>query len=123
MWVSRGRIGGGTDAGGRPVSDAGLAMADTSRARSYGGLRGLIAGGGVAGVEALLALRALAGDLVDLELLAPEPELWYRPLAVAEVFDAARADHFGLAAIAGNAAATFTLGELASVDPAAHVAR
>jgi len=55
-------------------------MAKTERPKSYGGLRVLIAGGGVAGLETLLALRALAGDLVDLELLAPEPALWYRPL-------------------------------------------
>jgi sulfide:quinone oxidoreductase len=98
-------------------------MANTSRSRSYGGLRVLIAGGGVAGLETLLALRALAGDRVDLELLAPEPELWYRPLAVAEAFHAGRARHFELAGIAENAAACFTLGQLASVDPAVHVAR
>jgi hypothetical protein len=46
-------------------------MAETERPKSYGGLRVPIAGGGVAGVEALLALRALAGDMDDLELLAP----------------------------------------------------
>jgi sulfide:quinone oxidoreductase len=34
--------------------------------------RVLIAGGGVAAIEALLALRDLAGDHVDIELLAPE---------------------------------------------------
>ena len=32
----------------------------------------LIAGGGVAGLEALLALRALAADRVDVGILAPE---------------------------------------------------
>jgi len=31
----------------------------------------LIAGGGVAGLETLLALRALAGDRVDITILAP----------------------------------------------------
>lgn len=34
--------------------------------------RVLIAGGGVAGMEALFALKALAGDRVDLTILAPE---------------------------------------------------
>lgn len=34
--------------------------------------RVLIAGGGVAGLEAMLALRALAGDRVDVTILAPE---------------------------------------------------
>jgi NADPH-dependent 2,4-dienoyl-CoA reductase/sulfur reductase-like enzyme len=33
--------------------------------------RVLIAGGGVAGLETLLALRALAGDRVDITILAP----------------------------------------------------
>src|SRR6266516_3250606 len=88
-------------------------MAKTERPKSYGGLRVLIAGGGVAGLETLLALRALAGDLLDLELLAPEPEFWYRPLAVAEPFDVGRAHHFELAGIAETAAAGFTLGQLA----------
>src|SRR4029077_455684 len=65
----------------------------------------------------------LAGDLVDLELLAPEPDFWYRPLAVAEPFDAARAHRFELAGIAETAAAGFTLGQLASVDADAKLAR
>ena len=98
-------------------------MTKTEHAKSYGGLRVLIAGGGVAGLEALLALRALAGDLVDLELVAPEPAFWYRPLAVAEPFDAGRAHHFELAAIAEYASASFTLGQLASVDADARTAR
>ena len=38
-------------------------------------LRVLIAGGGVAAAEAVLALRALAGDRVSVELLAPGDEL------------------------------------------------
>ena len=98
-------------------------MADTQQPKTYGGLRILIAGGGVAGLEALLALRALAGDLVDLELLAPEPAFWYRPLAVAEPFDAGFTHHFELASVAETVSARFTLGELASVDSATHVAR
>ena len=98
-------------------------MTRTSPAKTWGGLRVVIAGGGVAGLEALLALRALAGDLVDLELLAPEPKFWYRPLSVAEPFGAGRAVHFELATIADSVAAAFTLGQLASVDPALHLAR
>ncbi len=98
-------------------------MASTRYPKSYGGLRTLIAGGGVAGLEALLALRAFAGDLVDLELLAPEPAFWYRALAVAEPFDAGSTHHFELGYIAESVSARFTLGGLASVDPIAHVAR
>ena len=46
----------------------------------------VVAGGGIAGVEALLALRELAGSRVTLELIAPEPDLLMRPLAVAAPF-------------------------------------
>jgi hypothetical protein len=95
----------------------------TEHPKSYGGLRVLVAGGGVAGLEALLALRALAGDLVDLELLAPEPAFWYRPLAVAEPFDVGRVHHFELAGIAESAAASFTLDRLATVDADARIVR
>ena len=46
----------------------------------------LIAGSGVAGLEAALALRALAGEVVSVELVAPESDFVYRPLAVTEPF-------------------------------------
>ena len=48
--------------------------------------RVVAAGAGVAGLELALALRALAEDLVSVELIAPEREFTYRPLAVAEPF-------------------------------------
>jgi sulfide:quinone oxidoreductase len=44
--------------------------------------RVLVAGGGVAGLEALHGLHALADDRVELTLIAPEDEFVYRPLAV-----------------------------------------
>jgi sulfide:quinone oxidoreductase len=46
----------------------------------------LIAGGGVAALEATLALRSLAEDRVEIELLAPDVDFVYRPMAVAEPF-------------------------------------
>jgi sulfide:quinone oxidoreductase len=82
----------------------------------------LIAGGGVAALEAALALRALAKDRVAVELLAPEPAFWYRPLAVAEPFGLAEVKHFGLPELAAAAGAVFTLGALASVDTGRRVA-
>jgi sulfide:quinone oxidoreductase len=91
-------------------------MGQASRSRSYGGLRVVIAGGGVAGLEAMLALRELAGDLVDVELLAPEYHFWYRPLSVAEPFGLAQAQHFELADLAAAAGAAFTPGGLVAVD-------
>src|SRR4051794_39042050 len=80
-------------------------------------LRVLVAGGGVAGLETMLALHALAGDRVDVELLAAEPHFWYRPLAVAEPFAAARVHRFELADLAEACRARFTLGRLDSVEP------
>jgi sulfide:quinone oxidoreductase len=83
----------------------------------------VIAGGGVAGVEALLALRALLGGTVEIELLAPEPEFTYRPIAVAEAFGFGEVRRVGLAEIAADQAAHLRLGNLAAVDAAARAAR
>ncbi len=78
--------------------------------------RVLIAGGGVAAIEAALALRACAEDRVSVELLAPEPLFWYRPLAVAEPFDLGEVRSFELSELAAAAGATFSAGALAAVD-------
>jgi sulfide:quinone oxidoreductase len=48
--------------------------------------RVLIVGGGVAALETVLALRASAGMRVEIELIAPDPELRYPPLDVVEPF-------------------------------------
>jgi sulfide:quinone oxidoreductase len=76
----------------------------------------LIAGGGVAALEAALALRALAEDRVSVELLAPEPQFWYRPLAVAEPFGLGEVRQFELPELAAAAGATFSPGALTGVD-------
>jgi hypothetical protein len=52
--------------------------------------RVLIAGGGVAGLETLLALRALAGDRVYITLLAPELKFVNRSMAVDQPFKVQR---------------------------------
>ena len=85
-------------------------------------LRVLIAGGGVAGLEALLALRDLAGDRVELTLLSPETDFVYRPMAVAEPFGRGRADRHPLADIAADVRAELIHGALAQVDAPNHVA-
>jgi sulfide:quinone oxidoreductase len=82
----------------------------------------LIAGGGVAALEAALALRRLAGDLVSVELFAPQPYFSYRPLAVAEPFALGQARRFDLAELAAAAGATFSPGELVSIDVARRLA-
>jgi len=40
--------------------------------------RVLVAGGGIAAVELVVALRKLAGERVEIEVLAPNDELVYR---------------------------------------------
>ena len=76
----------------------------------------LIAGGGVAALEAALALHALLDDRVEVELLAPEPRFWYRPLAVAEPFRLGEVQHFELEDLASAAGAQFSPGTLVGVD-------
>jgi sulfide:quinone oxidoreductase len=60
----------------------------------------VIVGGGVAGLETVMALRALAGDRVRIKLVTPEAEFVYRPLSVAEPFDLGSARHHPLEQIA-----------------------
>jgi sulfide:quinone oxidoreductase len=60
----------------------------------------VIAGGGVAGLEAGLALRELAGELVSTTLLARDPEFVYRPLRVREPFAGPSAQRYRLDEIA-----------------------
>jgi sulfide:quinone oxidoreductase len=47
----------------------------------------VVVGSGVAGLETVMALRALAGGRPNITLVTPESEFEYRPLAVGEPFD------------------------------------
>lgn len=86
-------------------------------------MRVLIAGGGVAAVEALLALRELAGHRVELTLLSPEREFLYRPVTVAEAFDRGEARAYSLAEIVGrDSGARLVWDSLQRVEPGEHVA-
>jgi sulfide:quinone oxidoreductase len=62
--------------------------------------RTVIAGGGVAALEAALALRELAGNRLTTTLLAPEPDFVYRPMRVREPFGRALARRYPLDEIA-----------------------
>jgi sulfide:quinone oxidoreductase len=66
----------------------------------------VVAGGGVAGLEALLALRDLAGDRVELTLVCPQPEFVYRPMAVGEPFGRGHAARHRLVDIARDLGVT-----------------
>jgi sulfide:quinone oxidoreductase len=80
-------------------------------------LRVLVAGGGVAALEAVLALRALAGHLTSTTVLAPEATLVYRPVTVAEAFDRGEARSYQIADILGEQDAVHVPDSLARVDP------
>jgi sulfide:quinone oxidoreductase len=82
--------------------------------------RVLIAGGGVAGLEAAVALHELAGDRVEVEIRDPRDEFVYRPFSVGAPFGAARISRYGLADLAARCGASFALGSIASVDAAEH---
>jgi sulfide:quinone oxidoreductase len=69
--------------------------------------RTLIAGGGVAALEAALALRDLAGDRVSITLLAPDPRFAYRPMRVREPFGYSVAKTYHVAEIARDIGADF----------------
>jgi sulfide:quinone oxidoreductase len=85
--------------------------------------RVVLAGGGVAGLEALLALHALAGDRVELTLVSPTPDFVYRPLAVAEPFALGSARRTPLADAARAAGATLVCASVTGVDVANRAVR
>ena len=77
--------------------------------------RVLIVGGGVASLEAALALRDLAGDRADVQIFAPRREFVYRPYAVGEPYGTARAAHYDLEDLAERCGAGFHLASVAEV--------
>ena len=88
----------------------------------HGKTKVLIAGGGVAALEAALALRELASDDVQVELLSPERYFSYRPLAVVLPFEHGETIRFELTELAGEIGASVTHGALTGVDTWRHVA-
>ena len=81
----------------------------------------VIAGAGVAGLEAALALRKLAEDRVSVELVSPDDDFVYRPLSVAAAFHSGEAHRWPLARLAEEAGADLTRAAVRSVDVARKV--
>jgi sulfide:quinone oxidoreductase len=75
-----------------------------------------IAGAGVAALEAALALQALSEGRVSVDLIAPEAEFTYRPLAVAEPFSVAEVKRFPLDRLVRAAGASLRAGSVVAVD-------
>src|SRR4051794_17328181 len=83
----------------------------------------LIAGGGVAAVETVIALRALAEPRPQITLLTPERQLVQRPAAVAAPFGFGPPPALPLEQVRRHARFELRTGSLAAVDARSHQAR
>src|SRR5271166_6377179 len=80
-------------------------------------LRVIIVGGGVAALEAALALRELAPEQTDVTVIAPNQEFVYRPMTVREPFAYGAAHRYPLQRVVGNAGAELLVDELEWIEP------
>lgn len=87
---------------------------DCSTERQTGRVRGssspfhvVVAGGGFAAAELLLALRALAEERVTLEMVTPSPALVFKPAATGDPFGGSRVQEYDLRQLADDVGATF----------------
>jgi sulfide:quinone oxidoreductase len=92
-----------------------------STADSAQKFRVVIVGGGVAAVEAVLALHELAGDHVATTVLAPNEEFVYRPMTVREPLAYSPAARYPLAAILADAHAELIAGSIGWIEPEKHL--
>lgn len=76
----------------------------------------VIAGAGVAGLEAALALREFLGPEASVTLVGSTDTFHYRPLAVGEPFGLGTPHHHPIAPIAADLGMTFVHDGLATVD-------
>ena len=85
--------------------------------------RVLIVGGGVAALEAVIALQDMAGDRVDVAMYSPREDFIYRPFAVTEPYGVSHAMRYDLRQLAERCGAGFHLASIGSVDGEARRAR
>ncbi len=78
--------------------------------------RVLVAGGGVAALEAVLTLEEKAAGQLDVRLLASSPHFEYRPLSVTEPFKLGRAHRFELSELLGTEGAERIVDTLEAID-------
>src|SRR5215218_1843939 len=103
--------------GGEGGSTADTAVPMTASAQNRARPRVVIAGAGVAGLETLMALRALAGDRVDITIVAPELKFFNRSMSVEEPFTPQRGRGIRLADVAAEFDARWVRAELDGVTP------
>jgi sulfide:quinone oxidoreductase len=80
----------------------------------------VIAGAGVAGLEAVMALRDAAGDRVRITLLSPDEDFDYVPLSVGDPFAHGRARKVPLDQVARDFNLERCVDSLSAVVPSAH---
>jgi sulfide:quinone oxidoreductase len=85
----------------------------TQRARAA---RVLIVGGGVAGLEAALALEDLTGSKAEVELCASREDFVYRPFAVGEPYGASRVLRYSLPRLLERCGTAFRPENVVAVD-------
>jgi sulfide:quinone oxidoreductase len=83
----------------------------------------LVVGGGVAALEGVLALRALAPEAIEVALVAPDHDFTYRPMLVAEPFGHGSMRTFPLRRLAEEAGASFREAIVTGVDAERRLAR
>lgn len=81
----------------------------------------VIVGGGIAAIEAVLALRALTDGSAEIAVISPDPEFVYRPLIVREPFSPELAERRDLEALLSSIGASLIRGRVESVHPADHL--
>src|SRR4051812_14763612 len=79
----------------------------------------IVAGAGVAGLEALAALRAVAPDLIDVTVVAPNTEFRIQAASVEEPFAQPRATAYSVPRVCADHGAAHVADGVARVDPTA----
>ena len=95
-------------------------MTDLESQSGRAPLRVVIAGGGVAAIEALIALHTLAQDRVAVVVVSERDEFIYRPLLVGEPFGLAAPRRYGLEELCQSLDAHFIQDRVVGVRPDAH---
>jgi sulfide:quinone oxidoreductase len=85
--------------------------------------RVVIAGGGVAALEALVALRELAPSRITATVITDAKSFYYRPLLVGEPFGLGRPRRYALDAICADLGAELVCDRVREVLPDQHVVR
>ncbi len=85
--------------------------------------RVVVVGGGVAGLEALIGLRTLAGERVELELISPGRIFAHRPFTIAAAFGSSPAAEIEIEELTRAVSASWTVDHVSAVDTSRNTIR